>query len=53
MKTIARELERKPYEAPRAEIIQNEKQSVLCASGATGLKGNSTESVTTQTFIFP
>lgn len=43
MKTIAKGLKtRRPYEAPRAEVIEIETQGVLCAStgAATGATGN-------------
>ncbi len=42
--------ERQPYQPPHVEIIEIEVQGVLCGSA---LLGNSTESVTTETFIFP
>lgn len=41
------------YQPPRAEIINLESQGVLCASGASSLFGNSTESVPTHTFSIP
>ncbi len=41
------------YESPKAEIINLESQGVLCASGASSLLGNSTESVPTHTFSIP
>lgn len=43
-------LKRQPYLPPRAEILELEPQSVLCSSA---IDGNSTEAVTTGTFIFP
>ena len=41
---------RATYVPPRAEVIGIEPISVLCSSA---LMGNSTESVTTETFVFP
>ena len=43
-------LKRRPYLAPRSEVLEIEQCNVLCSSA---LLGNSTESVTTETFIFP
>lgn len=41
---------RKTYQPPRAEIIGMVTQSVLCNSA---LIANTTEAVTTETFVFP
>ncbi len=43
-------LKRQPYQPPRVEIIGMVTQSVLCSSA---LIGNTTEKVTTETFVFP
>ena len=53
MKARTKKIESKTYEPPFAEVIQIDMPTVLCTSGAIGVKGNSTESVTTQSFIFP
>ena len=50
MRQTENSLKRQTYEPPRAEIINLETQGVLCSSA---LMGNSTESVTTETFVFP
>ena len=44
----------KPYEAPQAEIIEIETQSVLCASGGPATNaGGGTESMTMTTIDWP
>ena len=50
MKVKPSSSKRRTYEAPSAEIFETEAPAVLCYSA---LMGNSTESVTTQSFIFP
>ena len=44
-------MSKKNYEAPRAEVIAIEQNTVLC--GSAGLFGNSTESVPTVGFDIP
>lgn len=55
METNAKRTARKVYEAPVAEVIRIEAQTILCASPVVNpnYTGNSTESVTTQSFMFP
>ena len=53
MKQKVNGLKRQTYLPPCAEIIQIESPTVLCASGASSLLGNSTESVPTNTFSIP
>ena len=48
MKTLKNMRAQRPYESPKAEVIEIGTQTVLCASGVS--KGNSTENVSISGF---